>query len=336
MWPMREPASRSALLTWRRVSWLAVAVLAPTFLNGDPAPPASAPSLRLSPETLQMGAFYSGATVRIEGEVPPGTTPLVVIRGPEETEFFDRKGRVGPVWLGVGRVHVTRVPALFVRLGGGDLRSLLDEAAVEAYQLDEAAITRRMSIRKGCQCPPGETKPTERGAVPPCTTGTALDGREAELVRASYFALKTKEGTYQVRPDAVATTESSGTARYRTQLEWPRRARAGSYQVEVLASRGRSVVGQASAAFQVTKVGLPARLGKLAKSHSMAYGLAAVLAAAITGFAMDSLTRRRWALRAGRGRSSPPPPPPTASESTKHVSQVKREEDDLVGTKRKR
>ncbi len=326
---MHELGSNSARFRWRHMSWLAVAVLAPSLLRGDPAGPPPAPSVRVSPEVLRMGAFYNGATVRVEGEAPPGTAVLVVIRGPEETEFFNRKERVGPVWLSVGKVHVTRVPSLFIRLGGGDLHSLLDEASVEAHQLDDSAIERSMSVRRGCRCRAGEA--TRAGSALPCTTGVELDARQAKLVRSGYFDLKRQEGTYQVHPDAVVIADSAGVAHYSTQLEWPRKAQPGAYQVQAFACRNRSVVGRTSAAFQVVEVGLPARLSEFARSHALAYGLAAVLAAAITGFAMDSLTRRRWVLRAARGRRVARPTPPTL-ESTQQTREVANaEESELVG-----
>ena len=146
---------------------LAMALLAPAGLHGAPASSPPAPSIELSPQSVQMGAFYAGARVRIEGTTPPGTDVVVVIRGAEEAELFNRKARVGPVWVNVDRVHVTRVPSLFIRLGGGDVRSLLDPAGVEAYQLDDSAIEKRMSCRVHCKCRVGGPTPPGSGRAVP-------------------------------------------------------------------------------------------------------------------------------------------------------------------------
>jgi hypothetical protein len=297
-------------------SALALALLVPAAARSAPALEAPAPSVRLSPGAVRMGAFYSGATVHIEGEAPPGTAVLVVIRGPEEAQFFNRKERVGPVWLSVDRVHVTRVPSLFVRLGGGDVRSLLDEASIEAFQLDESAIERRMNVRSHCKCRPGQATPADAGPAPPCPTGVEPDERHLELIRRSYLALKRQEGIYQVLPDAVrATPSADGGTLYSADLDWPRRARPGDYRVEVFACRDRAVVGRASATLPVVTMGIPARIGELARSHPTAYGAFAILAAVITGLTMDSLVRRRRPRGVGRGPKAPPPPAPRRPEA---------------------
>ena len=113
---------------------------------------ASAPSLKLSPETIQMGAFYNGAKVRIEGTAPAGSQVLVVIRGDENDEFFNKKGRVGPIWVNTDRIHVTAAPSLFLSFSSADVSSLLDRTSIEAYQLDEQAIKNRLACRSHCKC----------------------------------------------------------------------------------------------------------------------------------------------------------------------------------------
>jgi hypothetical protein len=289
-------------------SSLAFAIVLPAAVRGAPALGPPVASVRLSPDAIRMGAFYRGATLRVEGEAPPGTTVLVVIRGPEEAQFFNRKERVGPIWLSVDKIHVTRVPSLFVRLGGGDVRSLLDAASVEAHQLDETAIERRMIVRSHCTCRSGATP---AGSSPaPCPTGVEPDERHLELIRASYRGLKRQEGIYRVFPDAVqATASTEGATLYTAELQWPRRGRPGTYKVEVFACRNRSVVAQASAVLPVVQAGIPARIGDLAGSHPTAYGAFAVLAAVVTGLTMDSMVRRRRPRVVGRGPKTPPPAP---------------------------
>jgi Putative transmembrane protein (Alph_Pro_TM) len=78
----------------------------------------------------------------------------------------------------------------------------------------------------------------------------------------------------------------------------------------VFACRDGAVVGRASRVLPVVKAGLPAQIGAFAFSHPTAYGALAVLAAAMTGLAMDALVRRRRPYRVGRGPRMPPPPTP--------------------------
>jgi hypothetical protein len=313
---------------WRLALGLAVALLSSAGLRG--APTAPAPSIRLSPETIRMGAFYGGARLRMEGTTPSGTDVVIVIRGAEEAEFFNRKARVGPVWLNVDRVHVTGAPSLFLRLGGGDIRSSLDAASVEAHQLDDSAIKGRMSCRIHCEPTDGAERRSPAPATP-CATGVEPDGAYAELIRSSYLALKTQEGTFLVHPDAVRVAESAAaTTRYAAEVDWPRRARPGSYLVEALACRGRSVLGRSSTTHRVVEVVFPARVGALARTHPTAYGAAAVLAAVMAGLAVDMLVRRRRRPGAPRRPKTPSPGAPHAHETVESPSSDERAEP--VGT----
>jgi hypothetical protein len=270
-----------------------------------------------------MGAFYSGAKVRIEGEAPSGTDVVIVVRGAEEAEFFNRKARVGLVWVNVDRVHVAGVPSLFLRLGGGDVHSLLDPASIEAYQLDDSAIKSRMICRIRCKGRTDGPAPNSAAPPAPCATGVEPDEGYAELIRTSYLALKAEEGTFQVHPDAVRLAQSAdGLTRYAVEVDWPRKARPGSYRVEALACRDRSVLGRSSAVLQSVEVGFPARVGALARTHPTAYGLGAVLAAVIAGLAMDTLVRRR--RRPGVARR--PKPPPAAPRPPEPVQESARDE----------
>jgi hypothetical protein len=192
------------------------------------------------------------------------------------------------------------VPSLFLRLGGGDVHALLDPASIDEHQLDDSAIKSRMICRIHCR---------GRAETPaPCATGVEPDEGQAELIRTSYLALKAQEGTFQVHPDAVRLAESpEGVTSYSAEVDWPRKARPGSYRVEAFACRDRSVLGRSSTVLRVEEVGFPARVGALAEAHPTAYGAAAVLAAVLAGLAMDTLVRRR--RRSGVARRPKPPPP---------------------------
>lgn len=74
------------------------------------------PPPQLVPEKIEMDTFYIGARVRIQGTAPPGSGVLVVIQGSEKDEFFNRKGRVGPIWMNVDRIHVEHAPATAINL----------------------------------------------------------------------------------------------------------------------------------------------------------------------------------------------------------------------------
>ncbi len=285
---------------------------------------ASPPSLKLSPDTIQMGAFYSGAKVRIEGTAPAGSQVLVVIRGDENDEFFNKKGRVGPIWVNTDRIHVTAAPSVFLSFSSADVSSFLDRNSIDTYQLDEQAIKNRLASRCHCKCNPNARHRTASGSLAECA-GVEPDPQYRELIRNSFLALKLREGRYQTHPDAVRMASAAGVdTRYTVDLDWPKSATAGTYRVEMYACKDRMVRARTAALLRVVEVGFPAQMAALSSRHPWIYGLIAVLTGIIAGFAMDALTvrlrRRPWRNprpneRGNVDQPMPQPAGPTEADS---------------------
>jgi hypothetical protein len=254
-----------------------------TFAQTAPAP-AQMPVPKLLPEKIAMGAFYNGARVRIEGTAPPGSGVLVVIEGSERDEFFNRKGRVGPIWLTVDRIHVQHAPSVFLSFGSSALSSLLDRQGVEEYQLDEAAIMQRIHVLCHCKC--SLTNRAQQSGI----HDTVPDPTYAHLLYADFLRLKQHEGNYRQLPGAVSLVSASSGTRYALEFEWPKQAPAGNYQVAVYACRGRRVIARSTTTLQLVEVGFPEYMATMAAKKPWLYGSAAVLAAIAAGFLTDLLT----------------------------------------------
>jgi uncharacterized protein (TIGR02186 family) len=245
---------------------MVLAVLASPKISAETAPPVT---LELSPKTIEMGAFYNGARLRIEGKAPSGSQVMIVLRGTSKDEVFNRKDRVGPIWINVDKVHVTGPPSLFLRFSSEDVHTFLDRETIEAYALDELSIRNRMQIH------------TERGV---------RDPEALRLIGDQYIDLKKKDGSYRRIADRVHVSESgNGEERYTLEFGWPKLALPGSYQVEVYACRDGRIVGQSGTVLPLVEVGFPAFMANAAKSHAYWYGIFAVILAVIAGFGIDAL-----------------------------------------------
>jgi hypothetical protein len=245
------------------------------------------PPPTLTPEKIPMGTFYNGARVRIEGTAPGDSGVLIVIRGAEKDEFFNRKGRVGPLWLNADRIHIKQAPSIFMSFGSTNASSLLDRASLDQYQLDETAIINRLRCKSHCKC-----SLTDR-AQQSCKRGTEPDPAYAKLLRADFLNLKRQEGSYSARSGGVAlTTAANSGTKYVLEFEWPRKVPPGDYQVEVYACREHKVVARSAKTLQLVEVGFPAYMAKLASDAPWAYGAGAVFAAMLAGFGADALTTR--------------------------------------------
>jgi hypothetical protein len=256
------------------------------------------PPPTLSPQTVAMGTFYNGVRVQVEGTAPADSQILIVVRGAEKDEFFNRKGRVGVIWLNVDRIHIQRAPSVFLRFSSADVNSLLDHASLDQYELDESAIKSRLHCLCHCKCNLVGAHTQTSGA-----RDSQPDPAYAELLRANFLRLKEREGSYRTFPGTVSLSNlaESGT-KYALNFLWPRRAAPGKYQVEVYACCNGKVIARSSQTLQVAEVGFPAYMASLASGRPWLYGAIAVLVAMVAGFGTDALTT--W-IRNRRKRVAP-------------------------------
>jgi len=239
--------------------------------SGPVADPVPATTLQLSPGTIQMGTFYNGAPIRMEGAVPRGSQVIVIIRGAAKDELFNKKGRVGPIWINVDKIHVTGAPSLFLRFSSEDMHTFLDRQTIDDYELDEMSVKERMHIRTG----KGEPDASYRA-----------------LLEDSYLDLKKKDGTYRRVANRAQVVEAGNAAHYVVLFNWPKTAPPGAYEVQVFACRDRAIVGQAATTLTLVEVGFPEFMVTLAHQHPWFYGLLAVFAAVCAGFGIDAVASR--------------------------------------------
>ncbi len=245
--------------------------------------------LKLSPQTIEMGAFYNGARLKMEGTVPSGSKVMVVIRGASKDEVFNKKSHVGPIWVNVDKVHVTGPPSLFLRFSSEDVHTFLDRQTIDAYVLDELSIRNRLHIR------------TERGVRDPDALRQLAD---------YYVELKKKDGSYRRLSDRVQVNPGAdGLEHYSLEFGWPKLALPGTYQVEVYACRDGQIVGQSGSQLRLVEVGFPALLLITAQKHPLGYGILAVLAAVIAGLGIDLLVMLVSGKKKLPGKLTPAPQP---------------------------
>jgi len=236
------------------------------FLPLWAAAPAGLP-LKLTPATIEMGVFYDGAPLRIEGTAEPGSNVVVVVRGPDVEEVFNVKGRVGPIWVNSGKVHISGVPSLFLCFHPTPLAELLSPEALAQHQIGYEVIRKQMLIQ-----PPEQDR---------------------DVVRASFVTLKTQENVYRnIRNGVLMGKPTEAGVSYRVEFHWPRKAPPAAYEVRAYECRNGAVVRQTTASLKVVETGFPAWMAWFARQHASLYGGLAVLVALLTGFGIDFLVAR--------------------------------------------
>ncbi len=285
--------SRRAPINSRVLPALALlwAVMVCPNVSAQATPPVT---LKLSPQTIEMGAFYNGVRLRMDGTVPSNSKVMIVIRGVTKDEVFNKKARVGPIWINVDKVHVSGPPSLFLRFSSEDVHTFLDRQTIENYALDELSIRDRMQIL------------TEHGV------------RDPEALKAlgdHYINLKKSEGAYRRLSDRVQVTETgTGEEHYSLNIGWPKLATPGLYQVEVYACRDGRIVGQSGATLKLVEIGFPAFMATSARSHPYEYGIFAVILAIIAGFGIDALAILLGGTRKHASHGARPAPRPQPAQ----------------------
>lgn len=226
-------------------------------------------SISLSPDEVQIDMSYGGARVRAEGQASAGSKVVVVVRGPDREETFNRKVRMGPIWVSSGKVHVSRAPTLFLAFSPEPLDRFLGPGVIQEHELSEAALMDRIEIDGG------------------------REGADSSVLREHYLALKRGRGTYRTVTGGVEIEETDRPqAAYSVNFDWPKTAPPEEYQVTAYECRGGEVVNQASTALRLVKVGVPADIYALAMQRPSIYGVIAIVLAMGAGLGMDFLAQR--------------------------------------------
>jgi uncharacterized protein (TIGR02186 family) len=220
------------------------------------------PGLKLTPAVIEMGAFYGGATVKVEGILPAGSQALIVVRGPQTEEVFNKKGRLGPIWVNVGKVHISGVPSLFLCFSSTPVASLLTRESMDANQLDQVAIKAQMIVEPA-----------------------AMD---QEVIRDNYLSLKNQQGFFKVTEGAVnlGVAGPEGVP-FTLDLPWSKKAPPASYEVSAYECRDGAVVGKIASGLEVREMGFPEKIAGMARNRGYLYGMLCVLVAMIAGFGID-------------------------------------------------
>jgi hypothetical protein len=262
----------------KRIKWAALLLIGvlpagvPVESGAEPA----AGQLSLSPQQIEIGFFYDGANVRVEGEAQEGSEVILVVRGSDTEETFNKKVRAGPIWISSGKVRIAEAPSLFLIYSKNPVESILPAELIARHQLAPDAIKHHMTIDAG---------------------GDVID---EEVIGDNYVTMKVEGRIYQVH-----TGEEEGPAvsnrSFSLDLRWPRTALPADYEVAAYECRKGQVVRISRGSLRLIKAGLPADIYAFAMENSRQYGLLAVLLAVMAGFGIDFLTSRVFGSKVKAG-----------------------------------
>lgn len=228
----------------------------------------------LSQSSVSITADFSGTEIMVYGAVKreapaPAGGPLdviVTVQGPDTPVMVRRKDRVFGIWLNNAEVEVDRAPSFYAVA----TTALLDEALSETEDLRH-----RISIPRAIRA-----------------VGISEEADNSAAFVQALLRIRETEGRYALRENSVALTEQT---LFRTDVMLPTNLTEGDYIVRVFLTRDGRVVDSMRRAIWVRKAGLERFMYESAHQQPLLYGLAALIAAALSGWAASVLfARLRW------------------------------------------
>ncbi|RJP69732.1 MAG: hypothetical protein C4532_10330 [Candidatus Abyssobacteria bacterium SURF_17] len=221
--------------------------------------------IKLTPQKVEIGSFYHGTDLVIEGTVPADCNVAVLVSGERKEHVLKQKGRVGPVWMNVGTVTVEGAPELYYLLVSSDtLAHLASSDILDANSIGYDALRKEITIEQ--------------------------EGSDLDTTFQEFINLMEDRGLYKVSTSSIALQRAEGNlATFKLSVSIPALVPAGQYDVHMYYSRDGHLISNASGAFTVEKVGLPQWLSRLAFNHAALYGILAIVVAVAAGLLMGVL-----------------------------------------------
>ncbi len=219
--------------------------------------------LKVSPDLVEIGAFFRGHRLTVSGMIPKGAEAVMEVVGQTGEEHLMRKGRRGGLWMNVGEIEIHQAPSLYMVMSTNP--KLLESGAAEV-PWGFAALQRRVTL-----------------------SGMVSDQEKPEFIK-QFLELKGEEGLYASVKEPVKKSRSEGElAPVKGEFQLPTNVKPGKYEVCLTVVQDGQVIAKSCGELQVAMVGFPAMFYTLAYEHGATYGVLAVVIAIIVGFAMGFL-----------------------------------------------
>lgn len=209
----------------------------------------------LSRDHVDISARYTGDQITLFGAMSAPGQVVVKVRSPEQPVALERKGRVGPFWLGQGKHEIKHTPGLYYLLSSAPIDGLLPAAVRGAHGLDLGDALKHM-----------QTQPA---------AGAALQTLKEAVLR-----LKRARGYYLADSKAV---EIVGGRLYSTTIRLPAQLPLGEYRVDIYLVRNGQVVATQQRMISVNEVRAEHWISGVASKHSWIFGVVFTLSMMLLG-----------------------------------------------------
>jgi uncharacterized protein (TIGR02186 family) len=218
----------------------------------------------LSAPVVAITTGFTGADLLLFGVTGGDGDVVVVVRGPAKDETVRRKARIAGVWVNRDQMTFKQVPSFYTISANRPPNEFVPIKARQDNQIGFDFL---------------ELKPVDAG----------VDVGEAERFRTAFIRNKQRAGLYGKEPGKVIFL---GNRLFRTNITFPANVAVGTYGIDVYQVRDDKLISWKTTLLNVRKFGFEAGVFDFAHRHSLAYGVLAVLIAAVAGWLGSVIFRR--------------------------------------------
>lgn len=221
----------------------------------------------LSQDRVEITANYDGSDILIYGAVKrdapiPTDSELdviITVEGPGQEQEVRRKSRLFGLWINSQTVTVDVAPSFY---------------AVATTRPFEDIISHTEDLRQRISIPQAIK-----------SIGAPSDVSNAQDFVTALIRLRSADGLYAEKDGSVELTQDT---LFRTNVDLPANLVEGNYKTRIFLLRNKALVNLYEKTIYVRKVGLERWLYNLAHQQPAAYGLLALVVAALAGWAASA------------------------------------------------
>lgn len=224
----------------------------------------------LSQNRVSITADFDGSEILIYGAVkrdgpPPEGKPLEVIitvQGPPSPLVIRRKEQVAGIWINTDRVRISSAPSFYAVATTGPLPSILSDTDDLRHRIRISSVISDIGI----------TSQTD----------------EPQSFLDALLRIRLNEDRFRLQQGGVEFQEQT---LFRTDVALPANLTDGEYAVRIFLTRDGVVIASQERVIGVRKEGIERWLFNLSRDQPLVTGLAAVLMAALFGWAASAAFR---------------------------------------------
>ncbi len=225
--------------------------------------------LSVEPRSIEIGALYNGTTLTATGSIPVDSEAIIRFVGASSDLHMKEKGKAGGLlWMNLDSLTFKGAPSVCL--------------VSSAVDFDHLEATGGESIRPFMLCGLENSVRIEAG-----------EGEHKGAFQ-EFLKLKQKEGLYKEIPGNIHyKTVSEGQKSFQAKIPVPSRLAPGPYVLELAAVKDGNVIARAEHPVDVSLVGFPALLARLAFGSPALYGVLATLIALLAGLGIGIVFQSR-------------------------------------------